>query len=173
MSAFEGKSFDEPRNLTCRPRERELSLSGEQNKTNRYTTQVMPLISLQAPVALVFTQWHRDDVFYKNSIKTSATGERHLEAREVPPSVLSGRRREERRGIAADPEQGRQRDPLWQVCQAGLSASARGEVVQVKYLHPDLDNADMRSQHHFPSMELNARQSQFLCHVKLTLSTDS
>ena len=141
MSAFEGKSFDEPRNLTCRPRERESSLYLV-NKTKPTDIQLKScpwfLSKLQLRSCLPSD---RDDVFYKNSIKTSAAGERHLEAREVPPSVLSGRRREERRGIAADPEQGRQRDPLWQVCQAGLSASARGEVVQVKYLHPDIDNA--------------------------------
>ena len=59
------------------------------------------------------------------------SGERDPEAREVPAALLPRRRRQERRGVASDPEQRRSWHQIWQVRQAGLSAQAGREALQV------------------------------------------
>ena len=70
MSAFEVyacNSFDESRRqFDMRLRELSLNHHVKENKTNRYTTQVTPLISLQALVALVFI-YRSDRHVYKTA----------------------------------------------------------------------------------------------------------
>ena len=68
------------------------------------------MISLQALVALVVFIYQ--PVTAMLCKKTAATGERHLEAREVPAAVVAGRGREERRGAVADKKPRRKWNPL-------------------------------------------------------------
>ena len=126
------------RHDTERERERALSTTwgkkGGVRKTKRCTTQVMALISLQALVTLVFAQWPTKDIAATPQVKMNnnlISGERDPEAREVPAALLPRWRRQERRGVAADPEQRRSWHQIWQVRQAGLSAQAGREAVQV------------------------------------------
>ena len=87
-------------------------------------------------------------------------GERHLEAREVPTAVLAGRGREERRCVAADQKSRRARNPLWQVCQASLSARAGGEVTQVNVFTQRSHNLLKHS------LQLNSLNMLFRLHDK-------